>query len=76
MREKPKVGHMPDIYSLTVSTQIIEEYETYLTPRLALGTTIPPQTNQLEELRRENAELKAQLIKTNNLLTDLLSKSG
>ncbi|MGD0397186.1 MAG: hypothetical protein ABSB26_09835 [Nitrososphaerales archaeon] len=75
MGSKPTLGHMPDIYSLLSNTELIQEYETYLMPRLALtGETIKPQANQLEQLRRENAELKEQLIRLTKLLTKQLEE--
>lgn len=71
MGSKPTLGHMPDIYSLMSNTELIQEYETYLMPRLALsGEMVKPQLNQLEQLRRENAELKDQLLKLTKLITE------
>lgn len=46
MGSKPTLGHMPDIYSLMSNPELIQEYETYLMPRLALsGETFKPQPN-------------------------------
>ncbi|MDV3293730.1 MAG: hypothetical protein LYZ70_05615 [Nitrososphaerales archaeon] len=78
MGSKPTLGHMPEIYSLMENRELINEYETYLMPRLALtGETFKAQPNQLEQLRRENSELKDQLIKLTRLLTEnAFTKAG
>jgi hypothetical protein len=71
MGSKPTLGHMPDVYSLLTNSELIQEYETHLMPRLALsGETVKPQSNQLEQLKRENAELKEQLLKLAKLITE------
>jgi hypothetical protein len=70
MGSKPTLGHMPNIYSLLSDSELIREYEAHLMPRLALsGEPFEPQPNQLEQLRRENAELKEQLSKLTKFLT-------
>ena len=74
MGSKPTLGHMPEIYSLLTDRELITEYETYLMPRLALsGETFKPKPSELDELRRDNAELKDQLLKLTKLLTDKLT---
>lgn len=71
MGSKPTLGHMPEIYSLMSDHELIQEYETYLMPGLELsGETFKAQPSQLEQLRRENAELKEQLIRLSKLLTE------
>ncbi len=71
MGSKPTLGHMPDIYSLISNAELIREYEIYLMPRLALsGESFRPQSNQLEQLIRENTELKEQLLKLAKLVAD------
>jgi hypothetical protein len=71
MGSKPTLGHMPDIYSLLSDSELIQEYETFLMPRLALsGETTRPQVNLLEQLRHENAELREQLLKLTRLITE------
>jgi hypothetical protein len=71
MGSEPTLGHMPDIYSLLSDSELIQEYETYLMPRLVLsGETTKPQVDQLEQLRRENTELKEQLLKLTKLITE------
>lgn len=50
MGSKPTLGHMPEIYSLMSDTELIQEYETHLMPRLALtGETFKHQSNQSEQ---------------------------
>jgi hypothetical protein len=71
MGSKPKLGHMPEIYSLLSDRELVHEYETYLLPCLALsGDSYRPQSSKLEILKRENAELKEQLAKLARLLTE------
>jgi hypothetical protein len=73
MGSKPTLGHMPDIYSLLSNMELVQEYETHLMPRLALTGETKTQPNLTEELRRENSELKEQLLKLTKLLTEKLS---
>jgi hypothetical protein len=72
---KPKFGHMPEIYSLNLDEELVTEYETYLAPKLSLATTqtLKPKSSELDALRRDNAELKDQLLKLTRLLTDKLA---
>jgi hypothetical protein len=75
MGSKPTLGHMPEIYSLMSDHELINEYETYRMPRLTLsGETVKPQPSQLEHLRKENAELREQLLKLTKLLTEKLTQ--
>jgi len=70
----PKFGHMPLIYSLGLETEIIKEYETFLAPLLSLtGETCNPRPSELDNLRRDNADLKEQLLKLTRLLADKLT---
>jgi hypothetical protein len=61
MGDKPKFGHIPDIYSLIEQHKIVDDYEQFLAPRLKLGErfTKPESTNQ--KLERENIELRERL---------------
>jgi hypothetical protein len=71
MGSKPTLGHMPDIYSLLSDRELVSEYENEIIPRLELtGQETKPRTSQLDQLRRENAELKEQLLKLTKLLTE------
>jgi hypothetical protein len=76
MGSKPTLGHMPSIYSLMQNTELVSEYETQLMPRLALTGETKAQPNQLEQLRRENAELKEQLLELTKLLAEKIRKTG
>ena len=74
--EKPKVGHMPDIYSLMTNQQVINEYEQYLAPRLNLtkdNATAKP--SEIEQLRTENNELRERLDNITKLLSQIANKS-
>ena len=70
MGSKPTLGHMPNIYSLMENSELVTEYETHLMPRLALTGETTKLPNQVEQLRRENTELKEQLLKLTKLLTE------
>jgi len=74
--EKPKVGHMPDIYSLMTNQRVINEYEQYLAPKLSLtednANTKP---SELEQLKNENKELRERLDNITKLLGQIANKS-
>lgn len=70
MGSKPSLGHMPDIYSLLSNTELIQEYEVHLRPKLALTGDVKAKPSQLTELRQENAELKEQLLKLTKLIAE------
>ena len=72
MGSRPTVGHIPTIYSLLDDREFVEEYEKHILPRLTLGETgnMPSET---EQLRKENAELKEQLLKLTKLLSERLA---
>ena len=59
MGDKPKFGHIPDIYSLMEQRKIIEDYEEFLVPRLKLGQKQVKAESKTEKLERENLELKS-----------------
>lgn len=70
----PKFGHMPLIYSLGLEEEIIREYERFLAPQLGLGCQpAQPEPSELDKLRRDNAELREQVLKLTRLLTDKLT---
>ena len=54
---------MPTVYDLTSDLQLIHEYEQFLAPRLELGSTRSPTTDDNAKLKQENAELKELLLK-------------
>jgi cell shape-determining protein MreC len=71
MGSKPTLGHMPDIYSLLSDHELVSEYENEIIPRLELtGQEIKPKSSELEQLRRENTNLRDQLVKLAMLLTE------
>lgn len=75
MGDRPKVGHLPDIYELMADTSLIHRYEQFLAPRLALSsdpinTTNSRQESEIELLKEQIAELTEQ----NRNLTRLLSR--
>jgi hypothetical protein len=74
MGSTPTLGHIPTIYSLLDDKEIIEEYEKHILPRLALGGTRYTPT-ETEQLRRENAELKEQLLRLTKLVAQRLEQS-
>jgi hypothetical protein len=75
MGDKPTLGHMPDIYSLSTNTELVQEYEEHLAPGLSLTEeTTKPQTDRLAQLQKENQELKEQLLKLTKLLTEKLTE--
>lgn len=69
MGSKPTLGHMPDIYSLLSNTELIQEYEAHLRPRLALTGESQPASKTLAQ---ENKELKEQILQLTKLLTQYL----
>ena len=74
---KPTLGHMPDIYSLLSNRELVTEYENEIVPRLELtGQEIKPRTSELDQLRRENAELKERLIQLTTVFTERLGASA
>ena len=63
MGDKPKFGHIPDVYSLVEQQKIVEDYEQFLCPRLKLGQKLAKSESRAQKLERENLELKARLDK-------------
>ena len=71
MGAKPSYGHRPDIYSLRSDEQLAKEWEAHLLPRLNLsGTTYQQPSN---DLAKENAELKGQILKLMRSLLEALA---
>lgn len=68
MGDKPKFGHIPDIYSLMGQQKIIEDYEQFLAPRLKLGRRQVKSESTAQRLERENLELRTRLDKLLSLL--------
>ena len=71
MGSKPTLGHMPDIYSLLSNTELIQEYEAHLRPRLALTGEEKPASKTLAQ---ENKELKEQILQLTKFLTQSLQE--
>ena len=68
MGDKPRFGHIPDIYSLMEQRKIIEDYEQFLAPRLRLGQRRAKSESRAQRLERENLELKTRLDRLLTLL--------
>jgi len=76
---KQKVGNYAHHYQLEDDAQLVEEYGKYLTPFLSISDPREPDNprepslyTELAQLRRENQELKEQLLKLTKLLTERL----
>ena len=71
MGSTPTVGHIPTIYSLLSDKELIREYEEQIMPRLLLdGNELKTAPSETDQLRKENAELKEQLLKLTKLMTE------
>jgi len=68
MGDRPRFGHIPDVYSLIEQKTIIEDYERYLAPRLKLGESQSRIESRAIQLGRENEELKERLERLISLL--------
>jgi hypothetical protein len=80
MGDKQTHGHNAGTYTLEDYSELIEEYNQYLTPYLSIGDPREPdepkepfKNSEFEQLRKENAELKGELLKLTKLLTEKLS---
>jgi hypothetical protein len=75
MGDKPKVGHLPDIYELMADSSLIRRYESFLSPRLSLSSTQKDggskQTADLANLREQVKALTEQNKKLTALLSEL-----
>jgi hypothetical protein len=85
MGDKQSWGHNAGTYTLEDFTDLINEYDRFLAPYLSVGEPKEPdaprdpirssaQAIEVESVRRENAELKAQLIENNRIMQRLLAK--
>jgi len=70
MGSKPTVGHMPELYSLLTNRELIEEYETYLMPKLTLSCE---QSIQPKPIKQITASL-LKTIESLNLTIDTLNQ--
>jgi integrase len=82
MGHKQKVGNQAHHYDAEDDPTLIHEYDQYLAPYLGLGNTREPdeaetpfRNDELEQLQRENAQLKGQILKLAQLLTQHLGES-
>ena len=73
MGDRPRFGHIPDIYSLVDQRKLIEDYERFLAPRLELGTMQHRPRSAFGTLKQENAELKSKLDRLLEILERKLS---
>ncbi len=72
---KQKVGNQAHHYDPEDDTSLVKEYDRYLAPYLGLGNTKEPdepsepfKNNQIDQLIKENAELKEQILKLTAIL--------
>jgi len=79
MGDKQSHGHEAGTYTLEDFSDLVREYDRYLTPYLGLGDIREPDDAgtpfreiELEQLNKENQELKDQLVKLTRLLTEKL----
>lgn len=76
MGSQKQTGHCAENYSLEDYSELVEEYDRYLASLLDLSKTSPEvelaKPTELDKLLRENAELKDQLLKLTQLLTQKL----
>ena len=82
MGHKQKVGNQAHHYDPEDDSALIREYDRYLAPFLGLNNTREPDEAEantpfkddgLEQLRKENTELKEQIIRLTDLLTRQLA---
>jgi len=87
MGDKQSLGHNARTYTLEDFAELINEYDRFLAPYLSIGEAkeadapkdpmrSSAKTDEIEALRKENAELKTQLIENNRLMQKLLAKLG
>jgi hypothetical protein len=87
MGDKQSLGHNAGTYTLEDFADLIAEYDRFLAPYLSIGEPKEPdeprapiqgspKANELELLRRQNDELKAQIIENNRIMQKLLAKLG
>ncbi len=80
MGDRQTHGHNASTYTLEDYSELVKEYDRYLAPYLSIASPIEPdeprepfrQASDLDDLKRENAELKDQIMKLTKLLTDQL----
>jgi integrase len=77
---KQRVGNYAHHYQLEDDAQLVEEYRKYLAPFLSISNPKEPEDpkepfkdSELEQLRKENAELKDQLLKLTRIITERLT---
>ena len=88
MGHKQKVGNQAHHYDPEDDPALIREYDRYLAPYLGFNNTREPddaenpfKNPQLDQLQKENQELKEQILKLTKLLTEKIqtwpkAKSG
>ena len=80
MGSQKQTGHCAENYSLEDYSELVDEYDRYLSNPLDLSTTHqepePVKSTSLDRLLKENAELKEQLTKLIKLLTEGSVKSS
>jgi hypothetical protein len=76
MGDKQSYGHNAGTYTLEDFSSLVKDYDHYLAPYLSISNPREPDepkepigTSEIEQLHKENAELKDELIKLTKLLT-------
>lgn len=81
MGDKPSYGHGADTYTLEDFNELVCEYDKYLAPSLSIGGTEKPyehvqpsgNPSEIDQVRKENLELKEQILALNRLLIEKIS---
>jgi integrase len=83
MGDKQTHGHNAGTYTLEDFSGLVKDYDQYLAPYLSIENPREPDepreptsNTAIEQLLKENSELKEQLIKLTKLLTEQLSKQA
>ncbi len=82
MGDKQSHGHEATTYTLEDFSELVKEYSKYLAPYLSIGNPKEPDESkeptkdyEQEQLRRENARLKDQLLKLTQFITQNLGRA-
>ncbi len=80
MGDKQNYGHNAGTYTLEDYSDLVKDYDHYLTPHLSIGNPKEPdeprdplKSPQIEQLLRDNTELKEQLLILTKILTQTMT---
>ncbi|MBI3859547.1 MAG: hypothetical protein HY296_04830 [Thaumarchaeota archaeon] len=84
MGDKQSHGHNASTYTLEDFSDLVQEYDRYLMPFLSISDPREPDeptkpfttTSELDQVGKENAELKEQILKLTRILTEALAKQN